>query len=116
VAGAAMLLLAVSTRDLSVCVAGFFVAGAGTAVLFPMGMVAAGRQEDPPRAIAAAATVGYIGWVAAPGVIGGIAAAASLPVALGTAALVLTAAAALAQALAPDGRTDPALTGERRAF
>ena len=100
-AGAVMLVLAVATRDLGLCVVAFFVAGAGTAILFPMGMVAAGREEDPARAIAATATVGYLGWVSAPGVIGGIAAALSLPVAIGTAALALGLAAALAGTLAP---------------
>lgn len=100
-AGAVMLVAAVVTRNLPLCVVGFFVAGAGTAILFPMGMVAAGREEDPARAIAATATVGYFGWVCAPGVIGGIAAALSLPVAVGTAALALGLAAALAGTLAP---------------
>ena len=100
-AGALVLVVAVATRNLALCVIAFFVAGAGTAILFPMGMVAAGREEDPARAIAATATVGYLGWVCAPGVIGGIAAALSLPVAVGTAALALGLAAALAGTLAP---------------
>ena len=102
-AGAVMLVLAVATRNLTLCVVAFFVAGAGTAILFPMGMVAAGREDDPARAIAATATVGYLGWVCAPGVIGGLAAALSLPVALGSAALALALAAALADTLAPQG-------------
>jgi fucose permease len=99
-AGAVTLVVAVATRNLAVCVAAFFVAGVGTAILFPMGMVAAGREEDPARAVAATATVGYLGWVAAPGVIGGLAAVVSLPLAMGTAAVALGLAAALAGTLA----------------
>jgi hypothetical protein len=96
------LLAAVISRTYALSVLGFFVAGAGTAVLFPMGMVAAGRDSsDPPRAIAAAATVGYLGWVLAPALIGGVAAAASLPVAVGTATLFLSLAAGLAGTLRP---------------
>ena len=110
IAGAVMLVLAVATRNLGVCVAAFFVAGLGTAILFPMGMVAAGGEEDPARAIAATATVGYLGWVSAPAVIGGIAAAVSLPVALGTSAIALGLAAALAGTLAPSAAGHPALT------
>ena len=116
VAGAAMLVLAVATRNLALCVLAFFVAGVGTAILFPMGMVAAGREADPARAIAATATVGYLGWVCAPGVIGGIAAALSLPVAIGTAAVSLVVAAALAGTLAPGRAEHPALTRRQAPF
>lgn len=106
VAGAVMLLLGVVTGQFALCLAGFFVAGAGTAILFPMAMVAAGQDAaDPARAIAASATVGYLGWVIAPGLIGGVAALVSLPAAVSLAAVVLFLAAALAGTL---GRPVPA--------
>jgi MFS family permease len=104
VAGAVTLVLAVTTRVYAICIVGFFVAGAGTAILFPGAMVAAGRAStsvDPTRAIAGAATVGYLGWVLAPGLIGGVAALLSLPTAVGTAALFLALAAWLAGSLRP---------------
>jgi fucose permease len=108
VAGAVMLSLGIFTRTTAVCLAGLFVAGAGTAILFPMAMVAAGQDRaDPARAIAASATVGYLGWVLAPGVIGGVAALVSLPAAVSLAAVVLLVAAALAGVLArPVGTLD----------
>jgi fucose permease len=102
VLGAVTLVAAVASRSYPVCVLGFFLAGTGTAILFPMGMVAAGRDSaDPPRTIAAAASVGYLGWVLAPGLIGGVAAVASLPLAVGTAALFLALAAGLGGTLRP---------------
>lgn len=96
-AGAVILLAAVSIRSYALCLVGFFAAGAGTALLFPMAMVAAGRGHgDPARRIAGAATIGYVGWVLAPGVIGGVAALLSLPIALATASVVLLVAAGMA--------------------
>jgi fucose permease len=107
-AGAATLLIGVATRSAVPSVVGFLVAGAGTAVLFPMAMVAAGRDVvDPARAIAAAATVGYLGWLLAPGMIGGIASVTSLPVGVGSAAVFLAVAAAFA------GILEPGLTAQR---
>jgi fucose permease len=106
VAGGLTLLLGILTRQFALCLTGFFVAGAGTAILFPMAMVAAGQDAgDPARAIAASATVGYLGWVLAPGVVGGVAALASLPAAVSLAAVVLLVAAALAGTLARPART-----------
>jgi hypothetical protein len=61
----------------------------------------ASTSVDPTRAIAGAATVGYLGWVLAPGLIGGVAALLSLPTAVGTAALFLALAAWLAGSLRP---------------
>ena len=96
-AGAVILLVAVLIRSYALCLVGFFAAGAGTALLFPMAMVAAGRgRGDPARRIAGAATIGYVGWVLAPGVIGGVAALLSLPIALATASVVLLVAAGMA--------------------
>jgi hypothetical protein len=112
----------VATRVYPVCLVGFFIAGAGTAILFPMAMVAAGRVDhgtvdqgtvdqgavDPTRAIAGAATVGYLGWVLAPGLIGGVASLLSLPTAVGTSALFLGLAALLAGSLRPAGTGEEA--------
>jgi fucose permease len=100
--GAVTLLVAVATRAAVPGVIGFLVAGAGTAILFPMAMVAAGRDAvDPARAIAASATVGYLGWLLAPAMIGGIATATSLPVGIATAAAFLGLAAGFAGILRP---------------
>jgi fucose permease len=106
-AGAVAMIVAVSTQTVAASLVGFFLAGAGTAILFPMAMVAAGRdRDDAARAIAGAATVGYLGWVVAPGLIGAVAAAVSLPVAVGISAGFLALAAILAGTLAGPWR-DP---------
>lgn len=101
-AGAATLLVAVATQAAVPGVLGFLVAGAGTALLFPMAMVAAGRDDgEPAQAIASAATVGYLGWLLAPAMIGGIASVTSLSVGVGTAAAFLAVASASAGILRP---------------
>lgn len=68
------LLTAALVPDTGVAIAGFVVAGAGLAGLFPLTVRAAG---DAPR-IAAVSTAGYAGLVTGPPVVGALAEAASL--------------------------------------
>lgn len=119
IVGAIGLAVGVATRSAVPALLGFLLAGAGTAVLFPLAMTAAGADAvDSARAIAAAATVGYLGWVLAPGVIGGIASALSLPVAVGSAAVFLALAAALSGTLRsvpdPDDEQSDVVLGPAR--
>ena len=98
--GAVALAAGLATGRLGPALAGFALAGLGTAVLFPLGVAAAGRRtDDPARAVAGAVTVGYLGWLTAPGVIGSVSGATSLSAGLGLAAFVLAAGAVLARSL-----------------
>jgi hypothetical protein len=79
-------------------IAGFGLLAAGTALIFPLTYAAAGRLgRNPGEGIAGAATVFYSADLISPGVIGGVADATSLPVAL---ALVT----ALTAAIVPGAR------------
>jgi MFS family permease len=95
-AGAVVLAAALATTTFGAGIVGFALAGFGTAVLFPLAMVATGGDG---RSIASAATVGYVGWLVAPAVIGAVASVTSLPLAVGMAAGMLALAAALARSL-----------------
>ena len=94
VAGALAVALA---PGLAVALAGFALLGIGVAVVVPIVFAAAGRVgPHPARSVAGVAGVAYGSGLVAPGVIGGIASAASLPVAFGLVAglvAVMTAAA-----------------------
>lgn len=66
-------------------VSGFVVMGAGLAVVFPSVIsVVSSREARPAVAVSAISTVGYFGFLAGPPLIGYLAEATSLPVALGT--------------------------------
>ena len=93
VAGALTVVLA---HDLAVALAGFALLGIGVAVVVPVVFAAAGRVgPHPARSVAGVAGVAYGSGLVAPGVIGGIASAWSLPVAFGlVAALVALMASA----------------------
>ncbi|HVL97012.1 MAG TPA: MFS transporter [Solirubrobacteraceae bacterium] len=81
-------------------IAGFAVAGAGLSALFPLAVrAAAARAQDAPGpAIAAISTTGYAGLVSGPPLVGLLAEAVGLRLALG---LVLGVLCALAVVLAP---------------
>src|SRR5262249_42758385 len=65
--------------DMAVGLAGFALLGIGVALVVPLVFAAAGRVgPHPARSIAGVAGVAYASGLAAPGVIGGIAAASSL--------------------------------------
>ena len=64
----------------AIAIAGFALLGLGVAVVVPLCFAAAGTiGPNPARAIASIATIAYGAGLAAPGAIGGIAAATSLP-------------------------------------
>jgi fucose permease len=76
--------LVLAGRQAVPAVAGFALLGLGVAVVVPLVFAAAGRVgANPGHAIAAVATIAYGAGLAAPGILGGIAHAFSLPVAFG---------------------------------
>ena len=85
--------------------AGLFLVGLGVANGVPLMFSAAGRQPDTPPgpALAAVSSMGSLGFLAGPPVIGGMADVISLPWALG--GLILGAVAVLALARRATGRT-----------
>lgn len=77
-------ILVVSAVSPLLATLGFGLVGLGVAVVVPLAFSAAGHTgEHPTHAIAGVATVSYGGGLAAPGLIGGIAHATSLPVSFG---------------------------------
>jgi predicted MFS family arabinose efflux permease len=87
VAGA---VLVVASRVPGLAMAGFALLGLGVAVVVPLCFAAAGTiGPNPARAIAGIATIAYGAGLAAPGAIGGVAAASSLPVSFGIVAALL---------------------------
>lgn len=69
-----------------IALAGLFVAGAGTSVLAPTLFSAVGARTVPSRqgaALGTVTTLGYVGFLVGPPVVGLVSAASSLPVALG---------------------------------
>ena len=105
--GVAGLLVAVIVPHPAAALAGFGLLGLGIATVVPLTFSAAGnRGEDSGQgqaatSIAAVATVSYLGWLAGPSAVGGIAQVTSLPVALAVAAALLAVVAVLAKSLDP---------------
>src|SRR3954447_9169412 len=92
-----------------VAAAGLLATGLGIAVLFPLTLRAAAAQPGGSGpAIAAVSSVGYIGFVVGPPLIGGIAEVVSLHTALVIVVLACFAAATLA------GQVRPAVVGDGR--
>ena len=83
-------LLVIAVPDPAAGVAGFAVIGLGVAAIVPLAWSAAGRRqpEAPGRAIAGVATLGYLGFLLGPVLIGGLAGLAGLRLALIAAAAV----------------------------
>jgi len=99
VAGA---LTVVFASDLAVALAGFALLGTGVAVVVPLVFAAAGRVgPHPARSVAGVAGVAYGSGLVAPGVIGGIASASSLPVAFGLVAALVAVMGSAANVLRP---------------
>jgi MFS family permease len=94
--------LVIAVPDPAAGVAGFAVIGLGVAAIVPLAWSAAGRRqpEAPGRAIAGVATLGYLGFLLGPVLIGGLARLAGLRLALAAAAAVTGAVWCLAPALA----------------
>ncbi|GGU76362.1 MFS transporter [Streptomyces albospinus] len=95
-ATAGMLLGALAPTAWAAC-AGFAVAGLGLANIFPIAIARAG-EAGGPDGVAVASTVGYGGMLLGPPVIGFLAEALGLPVALTTVALLASVAVVVAYA------------------
>jgi MFS family permease len=93
--------LVISIPDPAPVIAGFTVIGLGVAAIVPLAWSAAARREPgaPGRAIAGVATLGYVGFLLGPVLIGGLAGLAGLRLALIAAAAVISAVCFLAPAL-----------------
>ncbi|WP_407661052.1 MFS transporter [Kitasatospora purpeofusca] len=91
---AAGMLLAALAPLVPLALAGFVMVGLGLANLFPLAIAQAGAVGGP-RGVALASTLGYGGMLVGPPVIGFLADATSLPLALTTVAVAATAAALL---------------------
>lgn len=73
--------LVVFAQNAGMAIGGFALIGLGVAAVFPLAFAAAGHADaQPARAIAGVATIAYGAGIAAPGIVGGIAAASSLHV------------------------------------
>jgi hypothetical protein len=85
-------------------IAGLTLLGAGTSFLLPLTVSAAGNLEgETAPAVARVATLGCLGSFTGPALIGALAGALDLTVALGVPALLLAATAAYARAVQPAG-------------
>ncbi|XCM83916.1 MFS transporter [Kitasatospora sp. HUAS MG31] len=86
---------------------GFVLVGLGLANVFPLAIARAGAVGGP-QGVATASTLGYAGMLIGPPVIGFLADATSLPVALTTVAAAAALAGLIALAVRPSGPRDPA--------
>ncbi|MFG3229464.1 MFS transporter [Kitasatospora sp. NPDC048194] len=93
-AAAVGMLVAAAAPAVPVAIGGFVLVGLGLANLFPLAIARAGATGGP-QGVALASTLGYGGMLVGPVVIGFLADAAGLPLALTTVALTATAAALL---------------------
>ncbi|MFF8775003.1 MFS transporter [Kitasatospora sp. NPDC015120] len=93
-AAAAGMLLAALAPLVPLALAGFVLTGLGLANIFPLAIARAGATGGP-RGVALASTLGYAGMLIGPPVIGFLADATSLPLALTTVAAAACAAAVL---------------------
>ena len=110
-AGAIGLTVALAVPSVVAAWLGFGVCGLGMATIVPLAFSAAGhhggggtpaeRETRAASSIAAVATMSYVGWLAGPPIIGGVASATSLPLALGVAAALIGVIAVLGRALRP---------------
>jgi MFS family permease len=107
-ATAGCLVLAFTPSALA-ALAGFVLVGLGVSVVVPLVFAAAGRSGPSPAiAVAGVATVSYGAGMAAPSVMGGVAALSSLRIAFAVAAVVATAIAAGAGLLDRPSLREPA--------
>jgi sugar-phosphatase len=100
---AAGLATALAANTPAAAIAGFACLGAGLAGVIPAVFRAAGNVPGTRSApaLAAVSTTGYLGFLAGPPLIGGLAELTSLPVALGTLPLLAGLVALLARAVRP---------------
>lgn len=87
--------------------AGFALLGAGLSVVVPLSFTAAAGLGRPGPSLAMVTSFGYLGAMAGPAIIGGLASLTSLPAALGAVAALIALIVVLAGALRPR-RANPA--------
>jgi MFS family permease len=103
------MLAAALSPVLPLALAGFALAGLGVANAFPTAMARVGILAGP-NGVATASTFGYAGFLLGPPIIGFLATAVSLRVALTTVSLLALVAIALARAASPGKRNDAAVS------
>jgi len=86
--------------------AGFAMLGAGLSVVVPTVFTAASRLGLPGPNLALVTSTGYLGMLAGPALIGGLAEAVGLPAALGTLVAITAVTAVLAGAVKPRARAE----------
>jgi MFS family permease len=102
--GAGGLALVITVAMPVATVVGFALTGVGISILFPLAIRAASVQADPPGAdLAAVMSAGYVGFLVGPPVVGLVAGAADLRVALTVPLVLCLVAAWLARHLRTDG-------------
>ncbi|WTU05035.1 MFS transporter [Kitasatospora sp. NBC_00070] len=94
------MLVAALAPAVPLVLAGFVLVGLGLANIFPLAIAAAGAAGGP-RGVATASTLGYAGMLVGPPVIGFLADATTLPLALTTVAAAAALAAALSLLVRP---------------
>lgn len=95
---------------------GLALLGGGVSILLPLAISAAGNLDGKTAAaVARVSTLGYLGSFVGPALVGSIAAALSLPVALGLPALAAATAALGARGVVPAGRHGDAPASTSRA-
>ncbi|KQV16562.1 MULTISPECIES: MFS transporter [unclassified Kitasatospora] len=98
------MLVAALSPAVPLVLAGFVLVGLGLANIFPLAIAAAGAAGGP-QGVATASTLGYAGMLVGPPVIGFLADATTLPIALTTVAATATLAAALSLLVRPKPAT-----------
>jgi len=93
-----------------VAIIGFGLVGAGVSCVFPVALSAATRLPGVPAgtAIAGLCTIGYLGFLIGPPMIGGVAELTSLPLALGLVVVLLLVVVALGHRASERGGAKPA--------
>jgi len=114
---AAGLMIALIARTMALGILGFAMLGLGLATVVPNVFRAAARATPlaPASGVAAVSTLGWLGFLTGPPIIGALASAASLPVALGLVVLALTAIATLAPRIDPRPASSSRTHGPERA-
>jgi MFS family permease len=110
------LVVAALAPNLPLAIAGFFIGGAGISIAAPTLFGAGGRNADPQErgaGVATVTTIGYLGFLIGPPIVGGIAEAVGLRTAFGALALIAAALVLVIPRLGLDGRVPGTVPGTR---